>query len=102
MSDEHRRAGHRIDTARAMPRPFDEPSLMKQQRTDDGWRGTPTAEGTRRRLILDTIHAANPDLLEGPAEEIALADEIEQALIDGSDLPTEVEREVRRLQSEVD
>lgn len=48
------------------------------ERHDLGWKGEPPAEGTRRKLILDTIDRK----MSGPANlHLEIADEIEEALI---------------------
>jgi hypothetical protein len=54
-------------------------AYLKHVWTDDDWKGTPPAEGTRRRLILDT-------LLDAPngTKALELADAIESTLLDAT------------------
>lgn len=52
------------------------PTVVMRELAGAGWKGTPPAEGTRRRLILDTIQTTRSD---GPA--LDLADAIESALL---------------------
>jgi hypothetical protein len=65
----------------------DQPShTTRQLYTDDGWRGQSPAEGTRRKLIFDTIRGFADDLigdveLAGGDTVLELADRIELALL---------------------
>jgi hypothetical protein len=95
---------NRIDTAEEIP-----PTPMRHTRhffteaeIADGWHGDPPAEGTRRKLIFDTLLRLRLDNATHPERIFELADEIEQALIDATGLPTEVEQEFRRLQADVE
>jgi len=54
--------------------------LTRELAEGEGWRGTPPAHGTRRRLILDTIERYKTDHGNHPASS-QLADAVESALL---------------------
>lgn len=73
----------------------DNPHLTDEQRDQlryvDGWQGTPSAEGTRRKLILDTISAKTARLRSGHGGKLSsgsaldFADAIVLALLGSGD-----------------
>jgi hypothetical protein len=50
--------------------------------TEGGWQGTPPAEGTRRKLILDTLERTALSYVPGRSTAIHFADAIESALLE--------------------
>lgn len=46
-----------------------------------GWKGTPPAEGTRRKLILDTLLKTGLSVQPGPRTALRFADDLESALL---------------------
>jgi hypothetical protein len=92
LTDEQRAAVEESVARQLEPKPA--PTMVRQLYTTDdleAWKGTPPAEGTRRRLIFDTLLHEKVKLADGIAREPTLldredgvqilADAIEEALL---------------------